>query len=140
MLPCLATVSVLHTLDRQHRPAMTISFAITVNIVMTIACGSILSNNGVSLGSTVVYFIVLAITQDITMSIAVVSISTAMTISFAITVKIVMAIAGGGILGNNGISLGSTVVYFVVLTIAEDITISQRGTAMAISIITPSLC
>jgi len=114
----------------------------TISIAMSIAGGSILGNNGVSLGSTVVYFVVLAIAKDITMSIAVVSISmdSTMTISFTITINIVMTMAGGSVLDNNGVSLGSTVVYFVVLAIVKDITISHRGTAMAISIITLSLC
>jgi len=105
------------------------SFAMTP-LLMPIIARSILGNNGVGLGSTVVDFIVMAIGKDIT-----ISMNISMTKSLStIAIDRIMTIGRGSIFNNNWVGLGSTVVHLVVVAIGEDITVFVNET-MAISII-----
>merc|ERR1712243_218121 len=89
--------------------------AITKDMIMTIGRGSILDNNRVGLGSTVVDFVVVAITKDI-----IIYMNISMTNSFA-AIDMIMTIGRGSILGNNRVGLRSAVVHLIVVTIGKNI-------------------
>merc|ERR1712243_34725 len=121
-----------------HSIPVAVDNTIMHSIAITIPNWGVLSNNRISLGSTIVDLVVLAISKDITMGVAVIM-DKVMPVSFAISVNLVMTISNRSVLCYDRVGLGSAVVDLEVLPISKDIPISISPTN-DVPVITPSLC